>query len=463
MRLPRTRLVAAATAVVAVAGIPAEAPARAQVVPLITEAAVVDFAPPLSAATYPVTDARTGRTTTARWRVVNGTGNCCETLLTSSPDGRLYDYGGSFVHYSDDDGRTWKRVKPLTPLVNGEGAIVQVGNGDVLGVSWDPYSGDHLQAVKYDAAQDTWLVNELPLHSPFYDREWVAVVPGPLEYGGETVPYLSFIKGAYPSKEVWFVSGDGIRYDQVTSKVIDRTFAETVQAPLPIAADAGFDYNQPVSETGITPLGGGRALAAPDWPDLDGTWALFDPSTLTWSGYRYPDGSSPEGRVQIDSLGRIHEVIGDLDSGAATAFTYRTSDDGGRTWTTRDVTIPGGRVLEQLDLRVNAAAGVSAVSIRAQDVDGNDQDLAFKFDVTELAPRLLRTYEIGFGDVGATAGVGNSVRMDFASVAILPDGRLAVSFLDSTTGGANALTGRPQTKPAVAIELPATRGNPRVR
>lgn len=52
-------------------------------------------------------------------------------------------------------------------------------------------------------------------------------------------------------------------------------------------------------------------------------------------------------------------------------------------------------------------------------------------------------YEVGYGNLGATSGVGNSVRFDIEAVALLPDGRVAVSFHDDTTGG----------DPAMAIEL----------
>ena len=71
-------------------------------------------------------------------------------------------------------------------------------------------------------------------------------------------------------------------------------------------------------------------------------------------------------------------------------------------------------------------------------------------------PTLVRRYTIGKGDTGSAAGVGNSVRMDFQTIAILPDGRLAVSFLDSTTHYPSPTTGAEQTRPALAIELTTT-------
>jgi hypothetical protein len=42
------------------------------------------------------------------------------------------------------------------------------------------------------------------------------------------------------------------------------------------------------------------------------------------------------------------------------------------------------------------------------------------------------------------------------TIAILPDGRLAVSFLDSTTHYPSPTTGAQQTRPALAIEQTTT-------
>ena len=183
----------------------------------------------VSRPTRPTTTAKDGvpskddRAGTTTWRIVQATGNCCENYLTSSADGRLHDFGGTYVNYSDDRGLTWTSVRPLTPLVNGEGTIGLAPDGDVAGVGWDPYSGDHLQAFKYEAETGRWLYTETPIHQPFYDREWVLVVPGPFTIDGQTVPYITFLKGGYPSKELWYWSTDGLNYVQVSSKFVDRT------------------------------------------------------------------------------------------------------------------------------------------------------------------------------------------------------------------------------------------------
>src|SRR5256885_12825640 len=117
----------------------------------------------------------------------------------------------------------FRSVRPLTPLVNGEGTIVVAPNGDVVAIGWDPYSGDHLQAFKYEAFSGQWFYAEQPLHQPFYDREWVTVVPGPFSIGGRTGPFITFLQGGDPRKDPAFVSTDGLSYTDASSIVLDDT------------------------------------------------------------------------------------------------------------------------------------------------------------------------------------------------------------------------------------------------
>ncbi|MGH2700253.1 MAG: hypothetical protein ACRDJ2_00585 [Actinomycetota bacterium] len=416
--------------------------------PLALEAHVVDIDPPTKSYSYKSVDYRSGKAIkdTTSWRVVSRTGNCCENYLTTTKEGRLLDFGGSYINYTDDHGRTWKSVRPIEPLVNGEGAIAMGPNGDVLGVEWDPYSGDHLLAFKYDASEKKWLYNEAPLHVPFYDREWIGVVPGPFDINGEKVPYLTFIKGAYPSKELWQYSTDGVNYTQASSKFIDRTLNGSTKGALKIDKAASFDWIQPNTNGGITPLGNGRALAAPDFPFND-EWSLFDGESRSWTGYRFPSGDQPRGRFQVDSDGRLHNVIG-----RETKFVYRVSPDGGRTWRAITMRLPRKHVIEEVDFRANRSAGVAAVGIHSHDNKANkDRDLLYKLDITRRSPRLTTRYHVGKADVDGASGVGASVRFDFETVTIFPDGRLAVSFYDSTTTSLST-TGEERISPAVAIE-----------
>ncbi len=416
-------------------------------------AQVVAFTPPTSSVAYPAidygatagsTDDRYARTT---WRVVQQTGNCCETYLTTTAAGRLLDFGGSYLNYTDDRGRTWHQVQPLAPLVNSEGAVVAAPGGDILGVEWDPYSGDHLQTYKYDAASQQWQYLEDPMHQPFYDREWISVVPGPVTVDGQTYPYVSFIKGGYPTKEVYLYSTDGLNYDDITSRAASQILngAQT-QGKLATVKQLQNDWVQPNTGGEMTPLGNGGMLSG---PDLSSEWALLSGKSFSWSSYRFPDGSQPQGLFQVDSGGRIHNVIPASDGAS---FDYRISSDGGTTWQSQTVVLPAQHTIQAIGFRANRSAGVAAVALRATDQDsGNGQDLVYKFSIKKSVPFLTRMYDVGLGDEGAVAGVGNDVRFDFESVAIFPDGKVAVSFLDSTTMGP-ATGGGSRITPALAIE-----------
>jgi hypothetical protein len=414
-------------------------------------ATVTDYEPPVETMTFTVTDFGTkrsnkdDRTGEATWRVVERTGNCCENYVTTTPSGRILDFGGTYVNFTDDDGRSWKQVRPVTPLVNGEGAIVGAPNGDILGVGWDPYSGDHLQAFKYSAADDAWYWLEMPLHTPFFDREWIGVVPGPFQTSQGEVPYISFVRGGYPSKETWLMSTDGLTYLQVSSTVIDQTLTEAVETYLDPAPRAYLDWIQPNTNTGLTALGPRSALAAPDFNG--DAWALLDGEQLRWTGVSLPEGKL-EGRYLSDARGRLHNLVPQ-----ARGFVYGVSPDGGRSWKRIEVALPANRSIEQIDFRANAAAGVAAVAIHGHDpATQTDVDMLYKIDITRDKPRLTRLYQLGKGDVSASARLGASIRFDFQTVAILPDGRVAMSFLDSTTMGTSLRTPELVT-PALAIEL----------
>lgn len=425
-------------------------PALAQVPPGGLPASVVNYSPPVSTTTFPSIDygkkvgPKDDRAATTSWRVVQETGNCCENYLTVTPAGRLLDFGGTYVAYSDDRGLTWRQVRPITPLVNGEGAIVVAPGGDVLGVGWDPYSGDHLQSFKYEGDTGAWSYAEMPLHEPFYDREWISVLPGPVTIDGQAYEYASFIKGAFPYKEAWLVSTNGIDYTDVSSKAAEEIIngAET-QGALPTAARALNDWAQANTNGHMTQLGGGDLLAQ---GDLLTSWALLDGDTFSWSTYTLPDGSSPKGIFQVDSAGRLHNVVPASDGAS---FDYRISTDGGASWRSITVGLPSLHAIEELDFRANRAAGVAALAIHAQNQGtGTDQDLVYKIGIATDTPFLKRAYRVGLGDQNSEAGVDHDVRMDFQTVVVFADGRIATSFLDSTTN----------EQPALAIELDTTLG-----
>jgi hypothetical protein len=256
----------------------------------------------------------------------------------------------------------------------------------------------------------------------------------------QTYDYVSLLKGGFPTKEVWYLSTDGLAYTQMTSKHAEQLLnGRMVQAPLDTTASADNDWVQANTSGGMATLGGGGLLAA---PDSGSEWALFDGRTDSWSSYRLPDGQEPDGLFQVGSAGRIHNVV---PASGGDSFDYRVSADGGQTWKTTSVALPKGHTIEELDFRANRAAGVAAVAMRTQHGTG-DQDLVYKLDLREDRSTLERLYDVGLGDADATGGVGNDVRFDFESVTIFPDGRVAVSFLDSTTGA------KGDTAPAVAVE-----------
>jgi hypothetical protein len=427
--------------------------AVAQIPPGGLPARVTVVSPPVSEAMFSSVDhGKTAKPSDDRyartsWRVIEETGNCCENYVTINAQGQLFDFGGTYIYVSNDRGLTWLRVEPLTPLVNGEGAIVAAPGGDILGIGWDPYSGDHLQAFKYEGTTGQWLFSEMPLHQPFYDREWIAVVPGPITIGGQTHEYVAFVKGATPWKEVWFYSTDGINYVDVTSKAAEQTLTgAAASGALPTGTGAINDWAQANSNGAMYNLGGGDLLAE---GDLLTTWSLFDGQTFSWSAYADP-AIGPVGRYQVDSAGRIHNVV---PSTNGNSFDYRMSANGGLSWQSTTVELPRYHSFEEWDFRANLAAGVAAVAVHAQDrLDGNDQDLAYKFDISGTAPRLVRSYTLGLGDVNSEAGVGNDVRMDFETIGIFPDGRIVLSFIDSTTTRPGR-TGGDSIAPALAIEL----------
>jgi hypothetical protein len=423
--------------------------------PVALDAQVVPITPEVRQATFPTydyggkpadTDDKVGETT---WRVVEATGNCCENYLTTTSDGRLYDFGGTYINFTDDRGLTWSSVRTIAPLVNGEGTIALAPGGDVVGVGWDPYSGDHLQAFKYEADTDKWRYTETPLHQPFYDREWVTSVPGPITIDGQTYDYITLLKGGWPSKELWYYSTDGLNYVQVSSKFVDKTLSGAPAETATTGVRADGDWIQGNANTGMTLLGNDDLLAAGDYPQSS-AWSLFDGDTLSWTPAMHADGSTPTGIYQVDSLGRLHNVIPE-----GSRFTYRWTADNGATWSSVEAALPSNTVIEELDFRANRAAGVAAVVIHAQDTTyGTDLDLVYKIGIgpKDDSPQLLRRYTLGLGDVNSTAGLGSNVRMDFQTIAIFPDGRVAVSYIDSDTNTTGA-TGNVRSSPAVAIEL----------
>jgi hypothetical protein len=420
-------------------------------------AQVVDFTPDSNAVkSYRTTDYTLAddptvgvRQGTTNWRVVSGTGNAAELWFTISKQGRLFDLGGRYINYTDDEGATWKSVRPLDPLVNAEGSVAVAPNGDVLGVTWDPYSGDRVITYKYSAAEGKWYYNYNPVHTPFWDRPGLDIIPGPITTPLGTFPYMSFINGL--PHDPWFYSTDGLNYYNASSMLGDTsTGAAPITSYLDPVADPSFDWNQPnVSVFPFAALGGGRAVNGPGG-EVGGQY-LFTASDMKWHDFTMPDGNVDQ-PIQIDSLGRVHQIIN-----APGGFEYRISTDGGRTWNglvIKGATLGNGGFAS--DFHANASLGIAAVWA----LHGK-QDLVYKIDISGDQPKLMRKYVVGLGDDSRDGGVGfygasGGHRFDFSSIGIFPDGRIAVSFMDSTTTMPFPTLTLPVVAPALAIEQDTT-------
>lgn len=393
--------------------------------------------------TYVVLDAKGKPKGTANWRVNTSGGNCCEVLVAATRDGRIVEFGGSFPAVSADQGRTFKEIRPLAPPTSdfddaaprkvggGEGTVVMAPGGDIVGVTWDPYSGDRLQSFLYSAAEKKWFYGEMPLHEPFYDREWVAVAKGPFTIAGRTVPWVSMVLSNF-NRRVVLMSTDGINYVTPSQADIASVAGGSESRLLTGPKDADLDYMQGHTETGLVPVPGGGALSLSSvggnvcetqYLKKDGSWACYE-----------RDGFAIKGALHADSRGWLHDVKASADE-----VSYRISRDGGRRWVTSTFVVPGGaRAVESFDYKAHGVLGVTALAMHVLKEDGKHQDMVMRLDTRTGVPRLVETYLVGRGDMKFTSGLdvsglvngAKSNRFDFASVAILPDGAIAAAFVD---------------------------------
>jgi hypothetical protein len=84
----------------------------------------------------------------------------------------------------------------------------------------------------------------------------------------------------------------------------------------------------------MTAPGAGNALAS---GDLTTDWGYLDGQTLTWGAFTFLGGHQPEGMYQVDSAGRLHDLVPH-----ANGFDYKVSADGGCTWSGITVFAPNG-------------------------------------------------------------------------------------------------------------------------
>jgi hypothetical protein len=395
---------------------------------------------------FAVYDARGRKIGTQPWRLTTAGGNCCEVFVTATRTGRLVEFGGTYPIYSDDQGRTWTEVAPLAPstsrvpnpgpkqIAGGEGTVVQAPGGDILGVGWDPYSGDRLQSFFYSAKEKKWSYMEAPLHEPFYDREWNAVAKGPFTINGTTYPWVGLVL-SNANREVVLMTTDGLNYFQPTQRDLDAVRNGKVTKYLPVVKDPEFDYMQEQAQTGLAMVPGG-ALSF-DRTQTCKTQLLLKDGT--WTCFALPNEHELTGPIHTDSRGWLHEVVVE-----GSDVTYRISKDGGRKWTEKTFHYPGEPNIETFDFKANGKLGMAVVAAHAKKDDGTYQDMVMRFDVHTTTPVLQRTYLVGDGNLRSSVGLdavqtvndtinnAKSNRVDYTSVAILPDGKIAVSFADKT-------------------------------
>lgn len=300
--------------------------------PLPTLAVPVPAAVDVSEEAYATFNATGAPGPTQAWRVVQGTGNCCENYLATTRQGWIVDFGGDSVLVSKDEGVSWEIVTPHGYQGCGEGAIVPGPGGDLYAMNWEMCAGgagnDQVWGLKYVAADDAWLDGVAPAHSPFFDRPWMSVSPGPhVAPDGTVWPVRSYIfsnfnDNLYGAGHV--VSGDGRLY-HVDAPLVDTVGGDPYTLPGALPFDADADWSQPYVGTF------GRSLA----PGLHVFRTGLLPCMLvdTPGGRACANRDLPLDSMQRDAGGRLHAVESDDGN-----ITYRWSDDVG-------LTLPDGRIV----------------------------------------------------------------------------------------------------------------------
>jgi hypothetical protein len=355
-------------------------------------------------------------------------------------DGRLLEFGGVQPFVSADAGRTWQAVQiPVPSLLSGEGAIVAGHDDEVFGVGWAPYDGDAVQALSYSRAAG-WALGAAPVHTPLYDRPWVTYARGPFTVNGVTSAYATVVHGGANNKDVsTLLSTDGTTYVP-TTPARDAASAPPVPFRIPVVRNADADQWQPSPFAYSLPLNAGGLLIVRNPDDGFSCQAVrLDQASGRWQCVTLP--FEVTGTVRQDSRGWL-TMLTEASYGEGSAFRLSVSTDGGHRWRSVLLRAPRGGRFEgsfHYDVVTNGRLGQAAVVSRFLDEKGHGQDLVWRVDISGPQPRVARVYELGRGDVVAPGGADFSKaadavdRVDFPTVALLPDGRIAASVTDSTT------------------------------
>ncbi len=379
----------------------------------------------------PVTSEEMYRSAWAIYNVSHG-GNMNEHYLATTREGWITNLGGEIPFWTTDNGLTWDSYQPPTVMSqSGEGSITYTPDGDIVSMTWDPWTGDRFIAYHYDSASGDWTSFDNRMHMAFYDRPWQVTVPGPIDIPGGPFPWATIVMSNYWDDMV--ISVDGLVYSQLN----EPSAASNVEWDLDFT-DVGreFDFMTPHRKMLATPLPGGGMLIPRAFGDSD---AILT-NDLTWEARAPIEGQPiPAEHLVIDSSGALHSV--DVQG---SVLIYYLSLDGGRTWNSEQFSWEDKQI-EDWDFQADGHHGLAVINIIAGAGGEPNEHLIYHIrDYRDSQKADSLTY-VGLGDVDTIAAVsGGDDRFDFASLAIQPDGSVVLAFCDST-----------HIDPMIAIELQA--------
>ncbi|MGB1696871.1 MAG: carboxypeptidase-like regulatory domain-containing protein [Thermoplasmatota archaeon] len=377
---------------------------------------------------YAVLDEAGNQIGSRAWRTMTGVGNCCESFGYTDRDGRLYEYGGSVLHVSEDNGLTWKDVSNIVPTLGAEGSLVGAPGGDILGFNWDPYTGDQLWAHKYVAADDAWYTQRIPVHNPFHDRPWVAVVEGPFFIEGVMIPYISYAMSNYVHGAQMLMSYDGLHYFVPSNK--DTSLIGGGDLVIQGGADPNADWIQSMQETDVYPLG--NSLGVRTRGLLVGCdFGITQPTGL----FACANSNQYDGKVlRLDSRGSLHALsVGD------NGFTLEIQGIAGTK--THQYTLPSGYTVEDFDFQAHGALDQAVVLFHVNK-GTTDTDLVYRFRDLANGGTFDEILQIGMGDALFGSGLGADSRFDYVTVNLTPAGAIYATFGDQA-----------HAPPTMALEL----------
>ena len=243
--------------------------------------------------------------------------------------------------------------------------------------------------------------------------------------------------GSTAAKAVELIATDGLSYTTASypNNDVQQSSAEPAFFKIPVVKNPDADWWQPNPGTFTLPMNAGGVLLFNNSADnLGADAARLNPSTLVWERVRL--AFKPKGIVRQDSRGWLT-----MTTRVGNEIEFAQSTNGGVTWKTTTLVLPPtvSKIESSgnyLDVKVNGKLGQAVVSTRADNAKGIGQDLVWRIDVKKPQPKVLKTYAVGLGNapsaIGLVAGAAAD-RFDFPSVALLPNGRIAVSFQDRST------------------------------